>query len=104
LIEAMDEHRWSAGHGVPSAPTRFVVRMNPADRAWLDPGTEDRLARALERHAESTGLLLVGPISVDLECDLATALGRPRYCAGFAEHDLLVLAHPAAALDVFARR
>lgn len=104
LVEVMERHRFLAGIGVPSVPTRYAVRMNPADRAWLDPTTEDELARALTAHAERMGALVVGAIEVELRSDPGAALGRPSYWAGFAEDDLLVLADPSAATDVFAGR
>lgn len=97
----MDQHRFVAGLGVPSVPTRYVVRLNPADRAWLEPDTEDRLARALARHAEASGLLIIGDLEVEFEADPAAAAGRPSFWAGFVEDDLLVLADPSAAIQVF---
>jgi hypothetical protein len=104
LFETMYARRFLAGHGIPSVPTRYVVAMNTADRAWLDPTTEDRLSRALTEHAESAGWLLVGPLEVEIECDMTVEQGRPRTWAGFRDDDLLVLAGPKAALDVFASR
>jgi len=103
LATAMERKRFTAGLGVPSVPTRYVVAMNPSDRAWLGPGIEDQLARALERHAEETGLLIIGPLEVEFDCDADLAPGRPRVWCGFAGEDLLVLAGPEAALDVFTR-
>jgi len=102
LVEAMDRSRFAAGLGIPSIPTRYVVRLHPADRAWLDPSTEDALARALGRHAEAAGHLIVGDLEVEIEAHFGTALRRPSVWAGFAETDLLVLASPRAAADVFA--
>lgn len=103
LFSMMDQKRFRAGLGIPSIPTRYVVTMNPADRAWLNPFAEDRIAAALTRHAESCGLLIVGDVVVEFECDDAVAQGMPRYWAGFAEDDLLVLADPTAAAEVFSR-
>lgn len=102
LIRAMDQRRFSGGHGVPSVPTRYVMTMHPADRAWLDPRTEDRMARVLARRAEQTGQLIIGRIQVEFRAEDGLALGKPRTWVGFAEDDLLVLASPAAVLDVFA--
>jgi hypothetical protein len=102
LVEAMDRSRFAAGLGIPSVPTRYVVRLHPADRAWLEPSTEDILARALARHAEDAGYLIVGDLEIELEAHFGTALRRPTVWAGFAETDLLVLASPRAAADVFA--
>ena len=99
----MERKRFTAGLGVPSVPTRYVVAMNPSDRAWLGPGTEDRLARALERRAEEAGSLMLGSIEVEFDCDADLAPGRPRVWCGFAGEDLMVLAGPEAALDVFTR-
>jgi hypothetical protein len=103
LVETMDRHRFLGGFGVPSAPTRYVVRMNPADRVQFSPYTEDRLARALARHAETAGVLLLGPLEVELVADADLARGTCAAWAGFGDRDLLVLAAPKAALDVFAR-
>lgn len=104
LIAAMDQHCYTAGIGLPSVPTRYVVRMNPADRAWLDPTTEDVLARALTRHAEAAGVLLLGDLEIEFRADPQAQLGRPSFWAGYTEGDLLVLADPNAALRVFAGR
>lgn len=104
LISAMEQHRFLAGHGIPSTPTSYVVTMHPADRAWLSPDTEDEVTRALTRHAERARLLIVGEIAVRFEADATIAQGKPAFWAGFAEHDLLVLAGPKAALDVFTAR
>lgn len=103
VIDSMEQRRYSSGHGIPSVPTRYVVTMNPADRAWFDPSTEDRVASALHRAAERAGFLVIGGIEVAFETDAATAPGRPLFWAGFAEDDLLVLAGPSAVVDVFAR-
>ena len=101
LIEAMDDRRFMAGLGVPSVPTRYVVSMNPADRAWFDPRAEERLSAALAEHAENAGYLILGDIVVQLRADRRLALGRPYVWIGFAEGDLLVLANPSAATSVF---
>lgn len=102
LIEAMDSRRFAAGLGVPSVPTRYVVTMNPSDRAHLDPTTEDDMAAALARHADGTGSLILGEIVVEFRADPDMALGRPRVWVGFADVDLLVLHSPDAAAQVFA--
>lgn len=103
LIESMERRKYLAGHGVPSVPTRYVVRMSPADRAWLDPTTEDLLARALTRYAERADYLIVGSIEVELEVEPSAMSGRPTFWVGFVDEDLLVLG-ARAALDVFSRR
>ncbi|MDX1448422.1 MAG: FhaA domain-containing protein, partial [Acidimicrobiia bacterium] len=69
LIDAMDRKRFSAGLGVPSVPTRFVVTMHPSDRAYLDPRAEDRMADALARHADRSGWLVLGSIDVEFRID-----------------------------------
>lgn len=102
LAEAMEQRRFLAGHGVASVPTRYVVSMHPSDRAWLSPFTEDRAARALARHADRAGHLIVGEISVEFESDPDARPGKPSYWVGFSEGDLLVLASPRAAATVFA--
>lgn len=103
LATTMEGKRFTAGLGVPSVPTRYVMSMNPSDRAWLAPGTEDAIARALERRADAAGLLLLGPIEVEFDCDADLAPGRPRVWCGFAGEDLMVLAGPEAALEVWTR-
>ena len=102
LIDAMDRKRFSAGLGVPSVPTRFVVTMHPSDRAYLDPRAEDRMADALARHADRSGWLVLGSIDVEFRIDRDLQVGRPRFWVGFAETDLLVLADADAAAAVFA--
>lgn len=102
LGDLLDRRLFAGGFGVPSVPTRFVVRMNPADRAWLAAGLEDRLARALERRAERAGALVVGEIDVAFESEPDAMRGRPSYWAGYAERDLIVL-DAGSALQVFAR-
>lgn len=104
LIETMTQRRYLAGHGIPSVPTRYVVSMHTGDRAWFAPDTEDLLVRTLTAHAERAGYLLIGGLEVELECDDALEQGAPTYWAGFRDTDLLVLAGPKAALDVFASR
>lgn len=103
LLGAMEQRRFVAGLGVPSVPTRYVVGLHPADRAWLDPCLEEDLAGRLARRAEQAGYLILGDIEVELEPDGDVAMGRPRYWAGFSGGDLMVLAGPEAALEVFAR-
>lgn len=103
LASAMDQKRYTSGIGVPSAPTRYVVAMNPADRAAQPPGTEDRLARALERRADADGMLILGPVEVEFSCEPDLQLGRPRVWCGYAGENLLVLAGADAALEIFAR-
>lgn len=102
LLAALEHGRFTAGIGVPSAPTRYVVSMHPADRAWLDPELQDILARVLERHAERVGLLVVGGVQVEFETRPELEQGRPQFWAGFVEDDLLVLADANAAAEVFA--
>lgn len=102
LVEAMLGRRFLAGLGVPSVPTRYVVHMDPSDRVWMPPGAEDRMARALVRAAETAGYLIVGLPLVEFVADPRLSPGRPTYWAGFAEEDLLVLADPRAAAQVFA--
>lgn len=101
LLEAMEAKRFSAGLGVPSVPTRYVMTMHPSDRAYLDPRTEDRMAAALERRAGEAGWLLLGPVEVGFRIDAALAVGRPRTWVGFTDTDLLVLADAEAAAQVF---
>lgn len=101
--EAMSARRFSAGIGVPSVPTRYVIAMHPADRAWLSPWTEDEIARTLEHRAEEAGMLLLGPVEVEFRIDATLPIGEPRVWCGFAGEDLLVLAGPEAALQVFER-
>ena len=103
LITAMEQNRFASGLGIPSVPTRYVVRMNPSDRAWLEPDTEDVLARAIARYAERAGYLIIGELAVEFAVEPDAALGRPSFWAGFAEDDLLVLAAPSAALQIIAR-
>jgi hypothetical protein len=102
LIEAMDSRRFAAGLGVPSVPTRYVVTMNPSDRAHLDPTTEDQIAGALARHADAAGSLILGELVVEFRSDADMAMGRPRVWVGFSDVDLLVLHSPDAAAQVFA--
>lgn len=102
LFAALDRQRFLAGIGIPSAPTRFVVAMHPSDRVWLPPATEDDCARVLAARAEASRMLMVGPIEVRFEVDPARPLGDPAVWVGFAETDLLVLADPSAAAEVFA--
>lgn len=102
LVQASAQHRYLAGHGVPSIPTRYVVRMSPADRAWLGPNSEDLLARAVESHADRSGALVVGTVDVAFKSDPMIHPGRPQVWAGFAEDDLLVLSSPRAAVEIFA--
>ena len=104
LVETMTRRRYLAGHGIPSVPTRYVVSMHTGDRAWFAPDAEDVLARMLTAHAEAAGYLLVGELAVEFECDDSVEQGAPGYWAGFCDDDLLVLAGPKAALDVFAAR
>jgi len=99
--EAMSARRFSAGIGVPSVPTRYVVAMHPADRAWLSPWTEDQIARALERRADEAGMLLLGRVEVEFRIDDTQPIGQARVWCGFAGEDLLVLASPEASLQVF---
>lgn len=101
LIAAMDARRFMAGLGVPSVPTRYVVSMNPADRAWLDPTTEDALERSLAAHAERAGYLILGRIELTFRGDKRIPMGKPSVWIGFAEGDLLVLSNADAAADVF---
>lgn len=103
LIDAAEHHRYLAGHGVPSIPTRYVVRMSPADRAWLGPDSEDLLARAVESHADRSGSVVMGTVQVSFRPDPIVHPGRPQVWAGFTESDLLVLSSPRAAVEVFAR-
>ncbi|MFA5890074.1 MAG: FhaA domain-containing protein [Actinomycetota bacterium] len=102
LVEVMLGRRFLAGLGVPSVPTRYVVHMEPSDRVWMPAGAEDRMARALVRAAETAGFLIVGLPVVEFIADPRIASGHPTYWAGFAEEDLLVLADPHAAVEVFA--
>jgi hypothetical protein len=102
LIQAAANHRFLAGHGIPSIPTRFVIRMAPADRAWLGPHSEDLLARAVESHADRTGSLVVGSVDVAFRPDPMIHPGHPQIWAGFTEDDLLVLSSPRAAVEIFA--
>lgn len=104
LIVSLDRQRFSAGHGVPSMPTRYIVRMNPADRAWLPPASEELLARALESYADRTGSLVVGSVRIGFRPDPLVHPGRPQVWAGFTEDDLLVLSSPRAAAEIFADR
>ncbi|HEX9775827.1 MAG TPA: FhaA domain-containing protein [Actinomycetota bacterium] len=104
LIEVMDRERYRSGNGVPAIPTRYVVRMHPADRAWFDPATESRLALELTTRAQDVGLLQIGEVTVELRADPRLVPGCPTYWCGFGEGDLLVLADPSAALDVFGGR
>lgn len=103
LCRAMEQARWRAGTGVPTVPTRYVITMHPADRAWINAFAPERLSGALTRHAEDAGLLLVGDIDVELRAEPGTPAGHPRYWAGFSDSDLLILADPSAAIDAFQR-
>lgn len=100
---AMDGARYLAGHPVPSVPTRYVCAMNAADRAALDPFTEDRLAAMLARHADTSGYLILGDTEVELRAEDLPP-GAVRTWVGFRDDDLLVLSSPGAAAAVFAGR
>lgn len=94
--------RRTAAGQVPSIPTRYVVAMHPADLAWLDPTLPDVLAREMQRHPERTGAPEIGELSVEFEADKRLEQGRPRFWAGFAGDDLLVLANVDVAAAVSA--
>lgn len=102
LIQAAASDRFLAGHGIPSIPTRFVIRMAPSDRAWLGPHAQDLLARAIESHADRSGALILGAVEVGFRSDPMIHPGHPQVWAGFAEDDLLVLSSPRAAAEIFA--
>ena len=103
LSALLDRRLYSAGLGVPSVPTRFIVRMAPADRAWMPAGIEDEIGRRLTARTERAGSLFVGEIRVDFEVEPDAMAGRPAYWAGYTEGDLVVLVDLATAADVFAR-
>lgn len=101
VTAAIEPHRYRSGLGVPSTPSRFVVRMHPADRAWLPAGFEAQVREAATAHADRAGLLVLDGIDVRFETDSACEMGTVAIRAGYAERDLLVLRDPAAALTAF---
>ena len=103
LRDAMTHYRFPSSGGGTSVPTRYVVTLHPADRGWLNPYAEDRLAGALRRHADRSGLHVDDEVVVELECDDSLAPGRPRYWAGFGGDDLLVMRTPGARVETFSR-
>ena len=102
LVAAIDSHRYASGLGVPSVPTRFTLRLHPADRAWLPPDAARTAAEAATAHADRIGLLLLDGITVRFETDLACDMGTVSVHAGYSERDLVVLNDPAAAATAFA--
>lgn len=103
LIDTIDAHRYRSGIGVPSVPTRFVVRMHPADRAWLPAGFQRILATEATTHADQVGLLILDGIRVTFETDPSCEMGSLSIHAAYGETELIVLRDPAAALTVFDR-
>lgn len=101
VLDAIDAHRFRSGIGVPSVPSRFVVRMHPADRAWLPAGFETTLGEQATAHADRAGLLVLDGLQVSFETDLACDPGSIAVRAGYGEGDLVVLRDPTAALSVF---
>ena len=103
VVEAIDSHRFASGIGVPSVPSRFIVWMHPADRAWLPAGFQRSLAAEATSHADRAGLLVLDGLHVDFETDLGCEMGSPSVHAAYGERDLAVIRDPAAALSVFDR-
>ncbi len=81
-----------------TVPTRYVVSMHPSDLAWLDPYLPELLARSLART-----LAKPREITVEFEPDADLEPGRPRFWAGFAGDDLLVLSNADVKADVTPR-
>lgn len=101
VTAAIDAHRFRAGIGVPSVPSRLVVRMHPADRAWLPAGFQTALAERATAHADRVGMLVLDGLQVGIQTDAACEPGTLSVHAAYGERDLVVLRDPAAALSVF---
>lgn len=101
IRKCIDAHRYGTGLGVPSIPSRFVVRMHPADRAFLPPGFQREAAATATSHADSLGLLMLDGIRVSFQTDLECEMGTLAVSAGYSEQDLVVLRDPSAAATTF---
>jgi len=101
VVDAIDAHRFTSGIGVPSVPTRFVIRMHPADRAWLPAGFQRTVATEATAHADRTGLLILDGLRVTFETDAGCDMGSVSVHAAYGEPDLIVLRDPTAALSAF---
>jgi hypothetical protein len=103
-VAAIDVHRFRTGLGVPSVPSRLIVRMHPADRAWLPAGFERIAAQHATEHADRTGLLILDGLQVAFETDVACDMGALSVHPAYVEDDLVLIRDPAAALSVFDER
>lgn len=101
VLVCFDGNRYGTGIGVPSVPTRFTVRLHPADRAWLPAGFQRRVAAAATERADDLGLLVLDGIRVEFETDLSCDMGTVAVTPGYTERDLVVLRNPAAAASAF---
>lgn len=81
LVRSLDDSVAATRSGRPAA-SRFLVRMHPADRAWLPAGFERDLARILTEHADTSDLAILDGIEVRFEPDPACDLGHPSVFAG----------------------
>lgn len=80
LVEAMQAHLSAGPNGIATAPSNYVLSLNPRALPWWQSNPEalDRLAAELERAAQDSGLSFLSPPNIRLSADNSLALDALR--------------------------